>query len=62
MNTSKLGLALDLKKPLAVDAAKRLIEWADVYVESFTPGVVDQLGIGYETARKLNPDIVMLST
>ena len=62
MNTSKLGLALDLKQPLAVDAAKRLIEWADVYVESFTPGVVDQLGIGYETARELNPGIVMLST
>ena len=62
MNSSKLGLALDLKQPLAVEAAKRLIAWADVYVESFTPGVVDQLGIGYEVARGLNPGIVMLST
>ncbi|MFP6641472.1 MAG: CoA transferase, partial [Myxococcota bacterium] len=61
-NTSKLGLALQLKNPLAADAARRLIAWADVYVESFTPGTVDQLGIGYEVARELNPSIVMLST
>ena len=62
MNTSKLGLALNLKQPEAQAAARRLIEWADVYVESFTPGTVDDLGIGYEVARSLNPSIVMLST
>jgi len=62
MNSSKLGLALDLKQPSAVEIAKRLIAWADVYVESFTPGTVDELGIGYEVARSLNPGIVMLST
>lgn len=62
MNSSKLGLALDLKQPAAVEVAKRLIAWADVYVESFTPGTVEALGIGYEVARALNPGIVMLST
>ncbi|MFL2937062.1 MAG: CaiB/BaiF CoA transferase family protein [Myxococcota bacterium] len=62
MNTSKLGLDLNLKQPAAVEAARRLIAWADVYVESFTPGTVDDLGIGYEVARSLNPEIVMLST
>lgn len=61
-NSSKLGLSLDLKNPAGLDIAKRLITWADVYIESFTPGVVDSLGIGYETARQLNPSIVMAST
>jgi benzylsuccinate CoA-transferase BbsF subunit len=62
MNASKLGLTLNLKHPGAVEVAKSLLGWADVYVESFTPGVVDRIGIGYETARALNPGIIMLST
>ena len=62
INTSKLGLCVDLKNPAGLDIAKRLIAWADVYIESFTPGTVDSLGIGYETARELNPSIVMAST
>ena len=61
-NTSKLGLTLDLKSPAGVAVAHRLIAWADLYVESFTPGTVDSLGIGYEKARELNPSIVMAST
>ena len=61
-NTSKLGLTLDLKNPAGVAVAHRLIAWADLYVESFTPGTVDSLGIGYESARELNPSIVMAST
>ena len=62
VNSSKLGLSLDLKNPAGLDIAKRLISWADVYVESFTPGTMDSLGIGYETAQRLNPSIVMAST
>lgn len=61
-NTSKLSLSLSLKNPAAVAVARRLIAWADVYIESFTPGTVDDLGIGYETARSLNPSIIMAST
>ena len=62
MNSSKLGLALNLKDPKAIEVAKKLIGWADVYIESFTPGTVDKLGIGYQTAKALNPKIVMVST
>ena len=62
MNASKRGLTLNLKKPGAVEAAKRLIAWSDVYLESFTPGAVDRLGLGYDAARALNPGIIMLST
>lgn len=61
-NTSKLGLALDLKSPTALGVAKRLIAWADVYLESFTPGTVDDLGLGYQVVRELNPSILMVST
>ena len=61
-NTSKLGLSLNLKNSAAVEVARRLIAWADVYIEAFTPGTVDDLGIGYETARSLNPSIIMAST
>ena len=61
-NTSKLGLTLDLKNPAGVGIAHRLIAWADLYIESFTPGTVDGLGIGYEKARALNPSIIMAST
>ena len=49
-NASKLGLSLDLKTTEGLAIARRLLSWADVCMESFTPGTVDNLGIGYETA------------
>ena len=61
-NTSKLGMTLDLKTPAGVGVAHRLLAWADVFIEAFTPGTVDRLGIGYEKARSINPSIIMLST
>ena len=61
-NSSKYGLTLDLKNTAAIDVARRLIAWADVLTESFTPGTVDGLGIGYETVRSINPSIIMAST
>ena len=61
-NASKKGLAVDLKHPDAVGVAEALLRWADVYLESFTPGSVDRLGLGYARARELNPSILMVST
>ncbi|MGI8554090.1 MAG: CaiB/BaiF CoA transferase family protein [Dehalococcoidia bacterium] len=61
-NTSKLSIALDLKQPAAKDVARRLIAWADVCLESFTPGTMAELGLGYEVARSLNPQIIMVSS
>lgn len=61
-NTSKFGLTLDLKNPAGVGLAHRLITWADIYIEAFTPGTMDRLGIGYEKASALNPSIIMVST
>lgn len=61
-NTSKLGLALNLKSAEALAIAKRLIAWADVYIESFRPGTVESLGLGYDVAKRINPQVVMAST
>ncbi len=62
LNASKLGITLDLKNPAGVAVAHRLLAWADLYIESFTPGTMASLGLGYETAHTLNPSIIMLST
>jgi crotonobetainyl-CoA:carnitine CoA-transferase CaiB-like acyl-CoA transferase len=61
-NTSKYGLALDLTKPAARDIARRLAAWADVVVESFTPHVMRDWGLGWDDLRRVNPRLVMMST
>jgi benzylsuccinate CoA-transferase BbsF subunit len=61
-NFNKLGMTLDLKKPEGIALAKELIKISDIVVESFTPGVMDRLGLGYEELRKIKPDIIMFSS
>ena len=62
-NSNKYGMALNLKHPKALEIAKKLVAWADVAVENFTPGTMEKRwGLGYEGMRKINPRIVLLST
>jgi len=61
-NSSKRSLTVDLKHERAGEITERILEWADVVLESFTPGAVDRIGIGYEAARKANPGVIMVST
>lgn len=58
VNRSKLGIALDLKRPEGLAALKRLVAQADVLVHNFRPGVPERLGIGYAQLRELNPRLV----
>jgi alpha-methylacyl-CoA racemase len=51
-------VALDLKKPEAVEAALKLIEKADALIEGFRPGVMERLGLGPDIALKRNPKLV----
>ncbi len=61
-NTSKLGLTLDLSTDRGKLLARRLTDWADVVVESFTPGNMKKFGLDYETLSSERSDLVMLST
>jgi crotonobetainyl-CoA:carnitine CoA-transferase CaiB-like acyl-CoA transferase len=60
-NRNKLGIALDLKQPQAIEIAKDLIASADVLVENFSSGVMDRFGLGYDVAAKLNPKLIYTS-
>ncbi|MWA01601.1 CoA transferase [Actinomadura sp. LD22] len=62
VNTGKRSIDLDLRSPEGRDAVLRLAERADVVVESFTPGVVERLGLGYDELSARNSGIVMVST
>ncbi len=62
MNQSKLGLGLNFTVAEAKQVIDRMIEWADVVVENYTPGTADRLGFGYDHVRALNPSAVMLSS
>ena len=60
-NRNKKSIAIDLKHDDGREAFLELARTADVVVESFRPGVVDRLGIGYDDVRKVNEDIVYCS-
>lgn len=61
VNRNKQSVAIDLSTPEGIDEARDLIARADVVVENFLPGTMDRLGLGYEQARQINPDIVYAS-
>lgn len=61
-NTDKKGISINLAKPEGKEIAKKIVAWADVVVENFAGGVMERLGLGYEELKKVNPDIIMLSS
>lgn len=58
LNRNKRSLTLNLKAPEGKEIFKRLAADADVVLEGFRPGVMDRLGLGYDTLRELNPRLV----
>ncbi len=60
-NRNKLGIALNLSQPQGIEIAKRLVQISDVVVENFSPRVLRNWGLDYETVRKIKPDLIMLS-
>jgi alpha-methylacyl-CoA racemase len=58
LNRNKRSIRLDLKSEGGHEALLRLVREYDVVLESFRPGVLDRLGVGYERMREENPGIV----
>lgn len=58
LNRSKRSIGLDLKKPAAIEIIKKLVVEYDLVIDQFRPGVMDRLGIGYETLKAINPRLI----
>jgi crotonobetainyl-CoA:carnitine CoA-transferase CaiB-like acyl-CoA transferase len=59
--SNKLSVRINLKHPEGIALAKRLVGVSDIAAESFRPGVMERLGLGYEALRAVKPDIIMLA-
>ena len=60
-NSSKYSMNIDLREPRGVEIVKRLVERADIVLETFGPGVMKRRGLDYAELKKVKPDIIMLS-
>jgi len=58
VNRGKRSVVIDLKNEEGREAFLRLVETADVVVESFRPGVMDRLGVGYDVLKERRPSLV----
>ena len=61
INRGKKSISIDLKSPDGVELIKRLIPQFDVVVENFRVGVMDRLGLSYETLSALNHQLVYMT-
>ncbi len=61
LNTNKRSLTLDIAHPKGQEILRRLAEGTDVIVESFRPGHLDALRLGYGSLSEINPGLIMTS-
>ena len=61
LNTSKKGVTLDLDVPGQARSLKELAQDSDILVESFAPGYLDSLGLGYDDLSETNPGLIHVS-
>lgn len=61
VNRNKRSAAINLKHPAGREALLRLVDQADVLIESFRPGVMSRLGLAHETLRERNPRLIVCS-
>jgi len=61
LNTSKRGITLNIETADGREIFKRLVKTADFVIESFDPGYMDSLGLGYPALEQINPHMIMTS-
>jgi crotonobetainyl-CoA:carnitine CoA-transferase CaiB-like acyl-CoA transferase len=61
INRNKRSLTLNLKHDKALQILHQLLETADVVVENFRPGTMEDFGFGYETVQQFNPRLIFCS-
>jgi crotonobetainyl-CoA:carnitine CoA-transferase CaiB-like acyl-CoA transferase len=61
LNRGKRSLAIDLSQPASQAVVQRIARDVDIVVQNFRPGVVERLGVDYETLSKANPGLLYLS-
>jgi crotonobetainyl-CoA:carnitine CoA-transferase CaiB-like acyl-CoA transferase len=57
-NPGKRGISLNVRHPKGLEIAKRLVAMSDIVAEGFSPGVLDNWGLGYEVLKSIRPDII----
>ena len=60
-NRGKRSIVVDLKVPAGLELVRRLTASADIFIESFRPGVAERLGLGYDVVRAENAGLLYLS-
>ena len=61
LNASKRGVTLNVDHPDGQEILRKLVASADVLVESYAPGYLDELGVGYAELEQINPRLIMAS-
>lgn len=61
LGRNKKSMSLNLKTPEAIEIIKKLILEYDILVEQFRPGVMEKLGLSYETLKEINPKLIYVS-
>lgn len=57
-NPGKRGISLNVRHPKGLEIAKRLVAMSDIVAEGFSPGVLDNWGLGYDVLKSIKPDII----
>lgn len=60
LNTNKKSVTLDIRNPRGVELLHQLVKTCDVIVENYTPRVLDQIGLDFDTVQRLRPDAIMM--
>ncbi|MBV8401408.1 MAG: CoA transferase [Acetobacteraceae bacterium] len=62
INAGKRSLAMDIRGAAGKQIVHKLVKWADVLIESFSPGMIDRMGYSYRELSAINPRLIMVST